>query len=186
MQTNTQRDSARRGMNLSSRSHSANGVSESGGTSSPLPASRSLQSLRITPSPTQLSSFNDKMERTFNTAMSPNGAANLKARLSSLEEIVNMQNEELSEQRNLIERLSGEKKDDGEAFERQFAAFREQFAEELHKMDEELKRHISHQKIENSRLQQQVTQLKGEKTAMQSQMGIMQRRIDELESAVGQ
>ena len=57
--------------------------------------------------------------------------------------------------------------------------------QELGKVEEEMKRHFAHQKAENSRLQQQISQLKTDKTVLQGQLMALTRRIQDLETQVG-
>ena len=63
---------------------------------------------------------------------------------------------------------------------------RKTLTNELSKVEQEMKRHYAHQKAENSRIQQQVTALKGEKTALDMQLLDLVRRMNELETQVGQ
>ena len=56
---------------------------------------------------------------------------------------------------------------------------------EIVKVEKEMERNFSHQKAENSRLQQQILQLKSEKAVIGSQIGALQRRIEDLELQIG-
>ena len=96
--------------------------------------------------------------------------ANLKGKLSSLEEIISALNQDLNLHKKEVAILKSEKETLESVLTVKTQDVRKTLTNELFRVEEEMKRHYAHQKAENSRLQQQATTLKGEKTALESQM----------------
>ena len=54
------------------------------------------------------------------------------------------------------------------------------------KMDAEIQKSLSHQKAENSRLDQQINQLKIDQNIIKNQLLIVQKRIEDIQTQIGQ
>mmetsp|Transcript_29893 Transcript_29893/g.26443 ORF Transcript_29893/g.26443 Transcript_29893/m.26443 type:complete len:164 (+) Transcript_29893:27-518(+) len=111
--------------------------------------------------------------------------ANLKGKLTVLQEMINQLNEELNFHKKEVSILKSEKETLESVLTVKTQDVRKTITNELFRVEEGMKRHYAHQKAENSRLQQQITTLKGEKTALEQQMLALQRRIAELEDQIG-
>lgn len=115
-------------------------------------------------------------------AMEPTG---MTAKVGALEELVRLQHEELTAQRQEIERLRGEQANIEQHFQAQLQDLKQAMLGDIQRMQGEVKKHFTEQGAENGRLQQLVTTLKGEKTAMSMQISTLQRRMQKLEEHVG-
>lgn len=111
--------------------------------------------------------------------------ANLKGKLSALEEMILQLADELQYHKKEVQVLRSEKETLESVLTMKTQDVRKTLTNENFKVEEEMKRHYSHQKAENSRIQQQVTSLKGEKTALDMQLLELERRMAELELQVG-
>merc|ERR1719262_250677 len=109
----------------------------------------------------------------------------LKGKLSSLEDFISMQNEELAAQRQEIESLRGDKSSIEQHYQGQLSELKKTMVGDVQQMQEEVKKHFAQQRAENGRLQQQITTLKSEKTSLQQQILGLQRRIQEIEEHIG-
>ena len=107
--------------------------------------------------------------------------ANLKGKLTSLDEQLKSLSEELNFHKKEVQILRSEKETLEKVLNLKVQDVKNTLQNELFRVEEEMKRHYAHQKAENSRLQQQVTTLKGEKTSLEQQLLALQRRINELE-----
>ena len=112
--------------------------------------------------------------------------ANLKGKLSALDEEIMKIAEEMNVYKKEVQELRSKKDSLETILSNKTKQVKANLTTELARVEEEMKRHFAHQKAENSRLQQQITSMKGEKTALQQQMLALQRRIAELERQVGQ
>ena len=119
------------------------------------------------------------------TAGSQN-TANLKGKLTSLEEAMIALAAELNYHKNEVKILKSEKDTVNSVLVAKTNEVQKGLTNELFRVEEEMKRHCSFQKSENSRLQQQVTTLKGEKTALEQQLLTLQRRVNEVEMQIGE
>ncbi len=111
--------------------------------------------------------------------------ANLKGKLSALEEMILQLADELQYHKKEVQVLRSEKETLESVLTMKTQDVRKTLTNENFKVEEEMKRHYSHQKAENARIQQQVTSLKGEKTALDMQLLELERRMAELELQVG-
>ena len=116
---------------------------------------------------------------------SPQGSANLKGKLSALEELIKKLNEELNIHKTAVGQLRADKEMIESILTLKTQEVKKTLTNELFRVEEEMKKHFAHQKAENSRLQQQITQLKGEKTVLQQQLVGLRTKIEELEQQVG-
>ena len=114
------------------------------------------------------------------------GSASLKGKLLTLEETVRQLTEELAVYKNQVHLLKQEKQTLETVLTTKIEDVRKGLFGELNKVEVEMNKHFTHQKAENGRLQQQITTLKGEKTSLEQQLMLLQRRINELESQVGE
>ena len=111
--------------------------------------------------------------------------ANLKGKLTALEEMILQLADELQYHKKEVQVLRSEKETLESVLTMKTQDVRKTLTNENFKVEEEMKRHYGHQKAENSRIQQQVTALKGEKTALDMQLLELERRMAELELQVG-
>uniref|UniRef100_A0A7S1EX44 Uncharacterized protein n=1 Tax=Noctiluca scintillans TaxID=2966 RepID=A0A7S1EX44_NOCSC len=109
----------------------------------------------------------------------------LKGKLASLEDFIAMQNEELTAQRVEIESLRNDKSNIEEHYQSQLNELKKTMVVDVQRIQEEVKKHFQQQKSENSRLQQQVSTLKSEKVSLQQHILGLQRRVQEVEEAIG-
>ena len=109
----------------------------------------------------------------------------LKGKLASLEDFISSQNEELASQRQEIDKLRSDKTNIEEHYQSQLQELQKTMVGDVQRMQDEVKKHFQQQKAENARLQQQITTLKGEKVSLQQHILGLQRRIQEIEEAIG-
>ncbi|CEL99958.1 unnamed protein product [Vitrella brassicaformis CCMP3155] len=121
----------------------------------------------------------------MNTTRTSQGGTGLKGKLASLEEYISVQNEELAAQRQEIEALRADKQNLEHHYHSQLLELKKAMSGDIARLQEEIKKHLGQQKAENSRLQQQVTTLKGEKTSLCQQILGLQRRLQDIEEAIG-
>ena len=126
-----------------------------------------------------------QLNGTMMSAGSNANTANLKGKLSALEEMILQLADELQYHKKEVQVLRSEKETLESVLTMKTQDVRKTLTNENFKVEEEMKRHYSHQKAENSRIQQQVTSLKGEKTALDMQLLELERRMAELELQVG-
>merc|ERR1712135_187021 len=101
------------------------------------------------------------------------------------EDFIAMQNEELTAQRVEIESLRNDKSNIEEHYQSQLNELKKTMVVDVQRIQEEVKKHFQQQKSENSRLQQQVSTLKSEKVSLQQHILGLQRRVQEVEEAIG-
>merc|ERR1712112_747759 len=109
----------------------------------------------------------------------------LKNKLSSLEDFVAMQNDELGQRRVHGESLRTDMQNMDLHYQNQLQELKKTMVADVQRMQDELKQQFAQQKAENTCLQQQITTLKGEKTSLQQQLLGLQRRTDEIEEQIG-
>jgi chromosome segregation ATPase len=126
-----------------------------------------------------------QLNGTMMSAGSNANTANLKGKLSALEEMILQLADELQYHKKEVQVLRSEKETLESVLTMKTQDVRKTLTNENFKVEEEMKRHYSHQKAENSRIQQQVTSIKGEKTALDMQLLELERRMAELELQVG-
>ena len=126
-----------------------------------------------------------QLNGTMMSAGSNANTANLKGKLSALEEMILQLGDELQYHKKEVQVLRSEKETLESVLTMKTQDVRKTLTNENFKVEEEMKRHYSHQKAENARIQQQVTSLKGEKTALDMQLLELERRMAELELQVG-
>jgi chromosome segregation ATPase len=125
------------------------------------------------------------MNNTLVSQGSNANTANLKGKLTALEEMILQLADELQYHKKEVQVLRSEKETLESVLTMKTQDVRKTLTNENFKVEEEMKRHYAHQKAENSRIQQQVTALKGEKTALDMQLLELERRMAELELQVG-
>lgn len=125
------------------------------------------------------------MNHTLVSQGSNANTANLKGKLTALEEMILQLADELQYHKKEVQVLRSEKETLESVLTMKTQDVRKTLTNENFKVEEEMKRHYSHQKAENARIQQQVTALKGEKTALDMQLLELERRMAELELQVG-
>ena len=125
------------------------------------------------------------MGRTGGFGGSPQSSANLKGKLTGLEELIKNLNEELNLHKTAVGQLRADKEMIESILTLKTQEVKKTLTNELFRVEEEMKKHFAHQKAENSRLQQQITQLKAEKTVLQQQLVGLRTKIEELEQQVG-
>ena len=113
------------------------------------------------------------------------GSSSLKGKLMSIEETVQMLNNEINNHKREVEVLRSEKDTLESVLNQKIMDVRKSLMQEISRIEDDMKRNFAQQKSENLRLQQQITGLKGEKTALQQELLSLQRRISELESQIG-
>ena len=128
---------------------------------------------------------NSNMNNTIGSHVSNANTANLKGKLSALEEMILQLADELQYHKKEVQVLRSEKETLESVLTMKTQDVRKTMTNENFKVEEEMKRHYAHQKAENARIQQQVTSLKGEKTALDMQLLELERRMAELELQVG-
>ena len=125
------------------------------------------------------------MNHTLVSQGSNANTANLKGKLTALEEMILQLADELQYHKKEVQVLRSEKETLESVLTMKTQDVRKTLTNENFKVEEEMKRHYSHQKAENARIQKQVTALKGEKTALDMQLLELERRMAELELQVG-
>ena len=115
----------------------------------------------------------------------PSSNVTLKSKIASLEQAIDVINEDLQANIDDIKALDREKSEHEKVLKEKTLDMKKSLLEELAKVEEEMKKHLVVQKEENNRLQKLITQLKGEKTVLMSKLVALQRRISDLENQVG-
>ena len=132
-------------------------------------------------SPTQTMQKTGSAGSFTNTA----GAASIKGKLQSLEDIIKMIRDEETAVTREVQRLRAEKDTLDNDLNHQCGDCRSLLISEVTEGEDEMQRHISNQKAENSRLQIQITQLKADKANLQEQIIDLTKRIQDIENSLG-
>ena len=120
-----------------------------------------------------------------NKQIAPSSNVTLKSKIASLEQAIDVINEDLQANIDDIKALDRGKSEHEKVLKEKTLDMKKSLLEELAKVEEEMKKHLVVQKEENNRLQKLITQLKGEKTVLMSKLVALQRRISDMENQVG-
>ena len=112
--------------------------------------------------------------------------ANLKGKLSNLNETARQLTENLNVHKKEVQILRSEKETLESVLTMKCQDTRKALTNELHRVVEDVTRHYSNMTAESQRLQQQLSNLKTDKTALEKEVLRMTKRIEELELQIGQ
>ena len=115
----------------------------------------------------------------------PSSNVTLKSKIASLEQAIDVINEDFKANINDIKVLEKEKDEHQKVLKQKTEDMKKSLLVELAEVEKEMKKHLVVQKDENIRLQKLITQLKSEKTVLMSKLVALQRRISDMENQVG-
>lgn len=115
----------------------------------------------------------------------PTAKVTLKSKIKSLEDAIQLVNEDIINNISEIKVVEKEKEEHQKYLKEKTEKMKETLLVELNNVEEEMKKHLIVQKEENTRLQKMITALKGEKTVLLNKLIALQRRISDMEGQVG-